>query len=81
MYLELGMDTRSRCEAYQSLISCQLSTDDVDAIRVNTQTDSVIGNERFKQEIAQTLQRCVEKYSHGGDRKTKAFKRQKNQVY
>lgn len=79
--LQLGVNTDTRCAAYQALFSSHLSIDEVDTIRVNTQTDCVIGNEQFKQKIAQVLQRSVGKCSHGGDRKTKAFKRQKNQVY
>ncbi len=50
----------------------------IDSIRTATNKDKVLGNDRFKDEIGQMLQRRIDNYQHGGDRK-KSFKQAQSQ--
>ena len=51
----------------------------IDSIRTATNKDKVLGNDRFKEEIGQMLQRRIDNYQHGGDRKSETFKQAQTQ--
>ena len=59
LYLALGRDQGGRGYAYRELFRNALETDQVHNIRATVQTGTPLGNERFKQQIEQTLHRKV----------------------
>ena len=58
-YLRLGHTTDSRLEAYRTLFTERLGSDFVGEIRLATNGNYALGNERFRQEIAGMLKRRV----------------------
>lgn len=75
LYEALGSDLRARCAAYRSLFDGILEYDELSAIRAGTEAGIPIGNDRFREEIAKMLNRRVEKFAHGGDRRGERFKK------
>jgi putative transposase len=75
VYEALGDNLHSRCTAYQSLFHESARADDLASIRAGTESGTPIGNDRFRKEVAVMLNRRVEKFSHGGDRRGKRFKK------
>jgi len=65
LYLALGQDQGERGYAYRELFRNALEPDQVHNIRATVQTGTPLGNERFKQQIEQTLHRKVGQ-SHRG---------------
>ena len=55
LYLGLGDDTESRCQAYQALFSSEFCTVELDAIRQSITHNYPLGGERFRTEIEQAL--------------------------
>lgn len=74
-YLQLGVDKVSRLEGYQSLFMNALGPELLKQIRTHTEKGTVVGNERFQEEIASVLERSVVKQAHGGDRRSASFSR------
>jgi len=81
-YLDLGRDEAERREAYVALFEQAMTDRDIAAIRDTTSKGWVLGDERFKQQIARTLGRRVTPKQRGGDRKSKTYreKSKKNQI-
>jgi putative transposase len=59
LYLALGRDPEARSYAYRELFRHALDPDQVHTIRATVQTGTPLGNDRFKQQIEQTVQRKV----------------------
>ena len=59
LYLELGRTETERGFAYRELFRGALDSDQVHQIRTTVQTGTPLGNDCFKQQIEQTLQRNV----------------------
>jgi putative transposase len=59
LYRALGRDQEERGFAYRELFRSALDPDQVHTIRATVQTGTPLGNDRFKQQIEQTLQRKV----------------------
>jgi len=68
-YLALGRSAPERCRAYGAWCAGAEPTDQHDAIRRATLGGSAIGSEPFRQRLAKSLQRCVIRLPHGGDRR------------
>lgn len=73
IYQALGQTDGERQAAYHSLFNASIDTEDLRRIREGTERGEIIGNERFRAQIAEMLGRRVEKYAHGGDRKSGTF--------
>jgi len=74
-YLRLGGEGGARQAAYRQLFRSQLDNEMVSQIRDATNNAWVLGNDRFKQRIAQQLERRVEPSIRGGDRRSEKFRR------
>lgn len=59
LYSALGETAQDRGHAYRELFRNALDSEQIHAIRATVQTGTPLGNERFKQQIEQTLQRRV----------------------
>lgn len=73
IYLTLGREDEARQEAYRGLFNTTIDAKELELIREATQQCTVIGNEKFQEEIAHALKRRVIKLGHGGDRKSEIF--------
>jgi putative transposase len=73
IYQALGHTDVERQAAYRSLFNACIDTDDLRRIRESTERGEIIGNERFRAQIAEMLGRRVEKFAHGGDRKSETY--------
>jgi putative transposase len=79
LYLALGNSAVARGDAYRALFDRHLEPTEVQSIREATEAGVVLGNDRFKEQIEAALSRRVDRRSHGGDRKSEAFReRQKS---
>lgn len=74
LYLALGETDERRCEAYRCLFDEDGHRMQFDGVRDATERGVVLGNDRFREELEVALGRRVEKYRHGGDRKSNAFR-------
>lgn len=73
IYLRLGRADEIRRDAYRELFNTTIDTKDLEFIREATQQCTVIGNDKFQEEIAHALKRRVVKLGHDGDRKSEVF--------
>ena len=74
LYLALGSTDTERAQRYRALFKTHISTDAVQSIRTAANKDQVLGNDKFKDEVEEMLNRKIRDYTHGGDRKSDAFK-------
>ena len=74
LYLELGKTKQVRSDYYSGLFKKDIDPSMLNTIRVSVNKDRVLGNDRFKEEVSRMLQRRVEPYAHGGDRRSGKFK-------
>lgn len=74
IYLALGVTPESRAQAYDALFDRHLEPQEIQAIRVATETGVVLGNDRFRGQVQSALRRRVDRQPHGGDRKSDAFR-------
>ena len=72
-YIKLGECKASRLLAYRSLFDVALPSSVVDDIRLCTNKEWIIGNEKFKSQIQDALGRKVNDRQWGGDRKSDRF--------
>jgi putative transposase len=77
LYRALGQSDEECRKAYSALFEAVMDGQALDRIRSATQSGEIIGNQRFRDEIARAMRRRVEKMAHGGDRKSKSFRKQK----
>ena len=73
LYQELGQKAHERGYAYRELFRSILEREQIHSIRATVQTGTPLGNERFKQEIEQTLQRKVGQARRGRPDKGKGY--------
>jgi putative transposase len=74
LYQALGADDHQRQSAYQSLFQAHIDDKTLEAIRLATQKGWVLGNDRFKDEIEQLLNRRTRPLPRGGDHRSVAFR-------
>ena len=74
LYNRLGKVDSERRLFYTELFKGHIDDATLSRIRFTTETGVVLGNNRFRHEIAAALERRVDKYPHGGDRKSDDFK-------
>ena len=74
LYRALGASLDERRCAYKAIVDMRLDAGEFDVVRVGTEKGEVLGSEHFRQEIENKLRRRIERYGHGGDRKSKAFR-------
>ncbi len=73
LYQKLGLDEDERRLAYRRLVAEHVNEDADMLIRKATEQGMVLGDRHFRESIAALLRRRVFLYTHGGDRKSKAF--------
>lgn len=73
MYLLLGGSEQERQRAYLSLFSTHIEELTLQEIRDTTNKAWVLGNNRFKDEVAQQTGRRMNPERRGGDRKSKVY--------
>jgi putative transposase len=73
-YLRLGVNKEERCRAYRALFANHVSKKELSDVRDSANRNTVLGNDRFREEIEFILQRKIELHPHGGDRKSKQFR-------
>ena len=74
LYNGLGKTEKARQAAYQTLFNGTMPEQDINAIRHATNKAWVLGDERFKTQIAQKTGRRAEPLGRGGDRKSAKFR-------
>ena len=74
LYRALGVSLDERRCAYKAIVNMRLDAEELDAVRVGTEKGEVLGSECFRQEVENTLRRRIVRHTHGGDRKSKAFR-------
>ncbi|HAJ92340.1 MAG TPA: transposase [Gammaproteobacteria bacterium] len=74
LYLRLGGAADERYSAYRALFHHHVGTDVLDKIRNMTNTEWIIGNDRFAGRVAQLLGRQTRPRARGGDRKSEKFR-------
>ncbi len=73
VYRQLGMNDATRCSAYRPLFDAHIGLTQINQIRRGTETNDLVGSDKFRQEIEMMLNRKLSKCKHGGDRKSKSF--------
>jgi len=76
VYRRLGSDIASCRHAYSSFFRRALGAGELEQIRFATEAGTVIGNDRFRQQIEKALECRIKPFGHGGDRKSKFFRDQ-----
>jgi putative transposase len=71
-YLALGRDDNERAAAYRELFRSALASAQLDEIRSTVNGGFALGNERFKAQIAELLDRRVQRGAPGRPRKGKS---------
>lgn len=69
-----------RYETYRALFDAQTDPAELQTIRSATETGTILGNDRFKENIEMTLKRRIERLPHGGDRKSESFRDQRKNI-
>lgn len=77
MYDALGQDEATRLAQYRALFNGQIDEISLSQMREATNKAWVLGSERFKQKIANQLNRRIEKLAKGGDRKSDEYQKRK----
>jgi len=80
IYRRLGLNGDQRMAAYAALFGDSLDKAVLTQLRKGTETGAVIGDNYFREQIGQRLQRRIEKGAHGGDRKSKRYRQGPDQV-
>ena len=78
LYQRLGLTLHERQLAYRKLFNEQINNTMLQHIRDATNSDAILGSERFKEEIASMLHRRVTRLTHGGDRRSEVFHEERN---
>jgi putative transposase len=74
LYERLGAGDIERRHCYAALFDGLIDEALLSKIRSATETGAVMGNDRFREEVAEALKRRVDKSTLGGDRKSKDFR-------
>ena len=73
VYRRLGRTAANRQRAYRTLHDGATGGVEMKVIRQSTEQDSIIGNDRFREQIEVILDRKLRLQNHGGDRRSKRF--------
>ena len=73
IYSDLGSTAQARQSQYQSLFERDIESKTISEIREMTNKSWVLGDERFKAEIANKLNRAVSPKPKGGDRRSEKY--------
>ena len=76
LYRELGRNPKEREKAYRSLCEAEIDDKTLEEIREATNKAWVLGDDRFKDKIEHFLNRRARSKPKGGDKKSKAYKKQ-----
>lgn len=79
LYRRLGRASTERQAAYRDLFDTVIEPGTLEAIRAATNKAWVLGNDRFKEQIEWQLGRRTKPLGRGGDRKSEAYRKQRNQ--
>ncbi|WP_277289726.1 hypothetical protein [Thalassolituus oleivorans] len=74
-YLALGKTSALRESAYRYLFQLQIPDMDVEAIRLATNKSWVLGSENFIEQFERRVGVAGKTAGHGGDRKSKGYKK------
>ena len=77
-YKALGQSDELRQENYRGLFVTEIEAKTLQAIRESTNKAWVLGSDYFKEKIAVKLNRPVAPLARGGDRKSKAYKKNRS---
>jgi putative transposase len=75
IYDHLDSTANDRQAAYAKLFLNRMDQAALDTLRTGTQSGSVIGNERFRNQIESVTGQAAQRYPHGGDRRSRAFRK------
>ncbi|WP_461482538.1 transposase [Porticoccus sp.] len=78
-YLQLGKTAAERQSAYRALFRGRMADRDLTAIREATSKGWALGDNRFKQQIEASTGRRAVPLGRGGDRKSEAYRKSKDQ--
>ncbi len=73
LYQKLGTTPGDQQVAYRALFADALKPEALDAIRQAASTGDLLGDDDFRQEVEERLQRSLPRRHHGGDRRSDAF--------
>jgi len=77
VYLRLGVDAQRRCAIYRELFTRSINAATLELIRDATNRDRLLGNDRFRNAVADLLARQVVPKPWGGDRKSATFQQRR----
>lgn len=77
LYESLDAYPVRRHAAYRALFNAHTDPAELQAIRSATEAGTILGNDRFKENIEITLKRRTELLPHDGDRKSEVFQDQR----
>ena len=75
LYMELDKDTCSRRATYRDFFNAEIDEKTLNEIRFAIDKGWALGNDRFKKDIEQMLQRRTRPLSRGGDRRSTEFQK------
>lgn len=75
LYRQLGASAADRQAAYRALFRHRLAERTLEELREATNKAWVLGNDRFRKQIASQLNRRTSPKARGGDRKSEAYKK------
>jgi putative transposase len=77
-YLALDNDEKARQKVYRDLFRVHIDEKTLKDIRQSTQKGWALGNDKFKDEIEQLIERRTRPLSRGGDRRSVEFQKQRS---
>jgi len=75
VYKALGTDRLTCLSSYHALFDSHILKSDIEEIRTATNKAWVLGNDRFKAEVEELMNRQVQPKPRGGDRRSEAYKK------
>jgi putative transposase len=75
VYKALGADRLTCLSSYHALFDSHILKSDIEEIRTATNKAWVLGNDRFKAEVEELMNRQVQPKPRGGDRRSEAYKK------
>jgi len=74
LYRALGSQPTDQQAAYRALCMIHVEPQTLDEIRRTTNDGTILGHDRFREQIEAALQRRVTRATHGGDRRSEAYR-------
>ena len=81
IYRALGVHPSDQQRAYRALFDVHLEAQMLDFVRRTTNDGTILGSDRFRQQIEAAIQRRVRKLTHGGDRRSNVYREKPEQSY